>query len=125
MAKKDNFAKGKIGEQIACSYLKNKGYQIIETNFQNRFGEIDLICAKGKKIFFVEVKLKIGDDFGSPEEMINKRKIYQLEKMAQIFLQERNILDYSSLQLDAVCIVLNKSLKLTRISHYPNIKMEV
>lgn len=35
---------GKIGEDIACKFLTNKGYRIIERNFRRKWGEIDIIC---------------------------------------------------------------------------------
>ncbi|MDP3764699.1 MAG: YraN family protein [bacterium] len=37
---------GKAGEDIACKYLKNKGYKIIERNFRRKWGEIDIVCLK-------------------------------------------------------------------------------
>ena len=37
---------GKIGEDIACKYLKDRGYKIIERNFRKTWGEIDIICLK-------------------------------------------------------------------------------
>lgn len=37
---------GKIGEDIACKYLKDKGYKIIERNFRRKWGEIDIVCLK-------------------------------------------------------------------------------
>ena len=35
---------GRLGEDIACKYLKNKGYKVIERNFRRKWGEIDIIC---------------------------------------------------------------------------------
>ena len=35
---------GIIGEKVACDYLKNKGYTIIERNFRCKMGEIDIIA---------------------------------------------------------------------------------
>lgn len=40
---------GKIGEDIAYKYLKDKGYTVIERNFRRKWGEIDLVCSKNKK----------------------------------------------------------------------------
>lgn len=37
---------GRVGEDIACKYLQNKGYQIIERNFRRKWGEIDIVCRK-------------------------------------------------------------------------------
>jgi putative endonuclease len=42
---------GKIGEDIACKYLKSKGYKIIERNFRRKWGEIDIVCKKRSGIF--------------------------------------------------------------------------
>ncbi|WP_394896049.1 YraN family protein, partial [Clostridium baratii] len=44
--KKYNKDIGNYGEDLASSYLINKGYKIIDRNFSNRFGEIDIICSK-------------------------------------------------------------------------------
>ena len=38
---------GEKGEAIAIDYLKDSGYNILQTNFRSKFGEIDII-AKNK-----------------------------------------------------------------------------
>jgi len=48
---------GKIGEDIACEYLVDNKYKIIERNFRQKWGEIDIIAkAPNKTLVFVEVK---------------------------------------------------------------------
>lgn len=122
-----NFQTGKNGEEIARKHLAKKGYRIVQSNFRSRFGEIDIIATKDKKLAFVEVKLKIGEQFGSPEEMINKGKIAKIKIMAEIFLQSNPeiINNYSSLQIDAICIVLNNDQSVKRITHWENISNEM
>ena len=34
---------GTIGEKIAQNYLKNREYEILETNFYTKKGEIDIV----------------------------------------------------------------------------------
>lgn len=121
--KQFNFQKGKLGEKIAKDFLVKKNYKIIQTNFQNRFGEIDLIAADGQTLVFVEVKLKIGEDFGFPEEMISPRKIHQIENQAQVFLQQnpRISVQYPQQRIDAICIVTDQNNNIKRINHYQNI----
>src|SRR3990172_12348463 len=80
---------GRTGELLAEKFLREKGYRILERNFLTKFGEIDLICAKDELLIFVEVKLKKGEDFGSPEEMISPQKIKQVQRIAQLFLLKR------------------------------------
>lgn len=121
--KQQNFEVGRLGEKIAAEFLAKKGYRILQKNFRTRFGEIDLIAVKDGKLVFVEVKLKVGEDFGTPEEMIGPGKIARIEKTAQSFLMIKPEYEslYTSYQIDAVCIVLDAGAQVKRISQYENI----
>lgn len=121
--KQKNYEVGKLGEKIAENFLTKRGYKLIARNFSTRFGEIDLIVCRDKKLIFVEVKLKIGEDFGTPEEMINSHKIGQIEMTGQTFLMKYPEYDkfYESLQIDAICIVMDENKEVERINHYENI----
>ena len=85
---------GFIGEDLATEALKKKDYQILERNFSNKFGEIDIIAkdktrsaSSGQDILvFVEVKTKKGEEFGSPEEMINTKKLWKIRNMANLYM---------------------------------------
>jgi len=121
--KRFNRERGKKGEAVAEKYLRDKGYKFLERNFSTRFGEIDLIFTKGNVLVFVEVKLKIGEDFGTPEEMITKSKIFQIERIGQIFLKKNKEIaeKYDSFRIDAVAVVLDGLGEVKRINHYENI----
>lgn len=97
---------GKEGEQRAWDYLTGLGWKTIERNFQNRWGEIDLIMGYEDWVIFVEVKYKKDDRMGKPEEMINRRKIRQIKLIGQLFLEKKENLKYKNcrLRIDAVCI---------------------
>ena len=71
--KEFNLQTGKIGEDIAKKYLEEKGYKIIEQNCRTRYGEIDLVAKDGRDLIFVEVRTKRGENFGTPEESLNKK----------------------------------------------------
>ena len=47
---------GKYGETIAADYLINNGYEILDRNFQTRYGEVDIIWQKDDMIIFFEIK---------------------------------------------------------------------
>jgi len=64
-----------MGERFAREYLEEKGYKIIEQNYKTKYAEIDLVARKGKELVFVEVRTKKGEDFGTPEETINNKKM--------------------------------------------------
>lgn len=121
--KQYNYQKGRAGEELARDYLTKKGFKIIVSNFYTRFGEIDLIMVDSEVLVFVEVKAKVGEDFGLPEEMITNKKIVQIKNMAKIFVQKNQVLvrKYPAWRLDAVCLVLNKNQEVKRIRHYENL----
>ena len=123
MDKTQNKLTGGLGEEEASRYLQKKGYQILETNFNTRYGEIDLICVNNNKLIFVEVKAKIGDSYGAPEEMISKRKINQITRTAQSYLLKNKSVanKYSQFRVDAICVVFNDIKEIARINHYENI----
>ncbi len=78
---------GEHGEVLARQYLKAKGYQILEANFRNKIGEIDLIVREGRTICFVEVKTRRSLQQGQPYEAVHPWKIRKLSQMAAIYLK--------------------------------------
>lgn len=114
--KNQNKVTGNKGEELAAAYLEKKGYRIIERNFRTRFGEIDIICWDDQTLVFVEVKTKIGHDFGEPEEMVNKSKIGKVKRMGEVYLQDKGLV--VPCRVDVVAIVLGGIDVVERIDHY-------
>ena len=54
---------GSYTENIAATYLLNNGYSILDRNYRNKFGEIDIICQKDNIIIFVEIKSRYTNSF--------------------------------------------------------------
>jgi putative endonuclease len=109
---------GNHGEDLAVVFFMQKGFRIIERNWLCRLGEIDLIMTKDRTIVFVEVKLKIGEDWGTPEEMLNAGKLARVERVANAFLVINPKYKELARRIEAVCIVLNQDKTINRISHY-------
>ena len=84
--KRENKITGKRGEDIALADLLKKGYRLLIRNFRNKFGEIDLVMEDGQTVVFIEVKTRVGDDFGLPEEEVTERKFAQVRRMGEVFL---------------------------------------
>lgn len=82
---------GKIGEDRATEYLKNKGYEILERNFHSRFGEVDIIARIGECIVFLEVKTRKSIAYGRPSEFVTPKKIEKIIKTAMIYLENREV----------------------------------
>ena len=47
---------GKEKEELACGYLRDKGYEIITCNYWCRGAELDIVAKDGEYLVFVEVK---------------------------------------------------------------------
>ncbi len=114
-----NLATGKFGEEIAKNYLEEKGYKIIEQNYKTKYAEIDLIAKKADEMVFVEVRTKRGEDFGTPEETINNKKLRKLWGNARAYTAWKKW--QGSYRVDAVCVVLRYDNTMERINHYENI----
>ena len=123
MTKIFNRKVGREGEEIAAKFLLDKGYKILERNYYTRFGEIDLVVSKNGVLTFIEVKLKHGDDFGTPEEMIGGFKLSQVQRMAEFYLMDKPKMAeiYKTYLIDAVCVVTSEDGEVERINHYENL----
>ena len=110
---------GKIGEEIAKEFLKKQGYKIIEQNYKTKYAEIDLVTQNKKCLVFVEVRTKVGENFGTPEETINKKKMRKLLGNAMSYTAIKKW--SSSFRIDAVCIVLKPDYSVERLNHYESI----
>ena len=116
---------GKIGEEMAKEYLEKQGYKILEQNYRTKYAEIDLVARKSaglfglKKLVFVEVRAKIGENFGSPEDTINKAKLKKVLQNAKAYAAFNKW--QGPCRIDAICIVLNQDFSVRRLNHYENI----
>jgi putative endonuclease len=77
---------GKEGEDVAVSYLIDKGYTIVDTRYKAVGVEIDIIAEKDDTISFIEVKTRKSDAYGFPEEYVNKAKAKRIIRGANFFL---------------------------------------
>lgn len=119
MSKEFNLATGKRGEEIAKEFLEKKGYKIYEQNYKTKYGEIDLVGRKGRELIIIEVRTKTGENFGTPEESLTKKKIKKVWLNALAYVGKNSWKgDY---RVDAVCIVLKYGGGVERLEHYENI----
>jgi len=111
---------GDFGEKIARDYLKKKRYKILAKNFKRKWGEIDIVAKKKRKIIFVEVKTILEQEGFLPEDEIDWKKKKQLRKMAQIYLSANKIPLSRPYQIDVVAIEITPDFKKTKIRHHKN-----
>lgn len=74
------------GENYAAKYLKQKGYKILNRNFNVKFAEVDIIAQKGEILAFVEVKQRKTTSFGLPREAVGPEKQKKIRKAASLYM---------------------------------------
>ena len=74
---------GRLGEDYACQWLRERNWRILARNWRSRFGELDIIALDPEAILvFVEVKTRRTGRFGSPEQAVGPRKQTHLRRAA-------------------------------------------
>ena len=111
---------GKKGEEMAEKYLVDQGFRILDRNFQNRYGEIDIVAKDKDTLVFVEVKTRHSERFGKPEEAVTPSKIKKIIKAGQYYRNLKNNLPEGE-RIDVVAIVLNNDEGLKRIELIKNV----
>jgi uncharacterized protein (TIGR00252 family) len=71
-------ATGRRAEAAAADYLRRHGFCVLECNWRTRWCEIDIVASKGDVVYFVEVKYRRRDDWGSGLEYVTHRKLRQM-----------------------------------------------
>jgi len=101
-----NTEKGKIAENIACKYIEDKNYLILERNYRTRRGEIDIIAKNNNYIVFIEVKYRKDTENGYPRESVTKLKQNKIKKTAVNYIVRNNIIN-ANFRFDVIEILGN------------------
>ena len=94
---------GKSGEDLACQELQRRGYAILARGYRSRFGEIDIVAKHGDTTVFVEVKARVGEDFGGGAAAVTPLKQRRITQMAVDYLS-RNKLHDTPCRFDVVTV---------------------
>lgn len=103
--------RGQNGEELACAYLVQQNYQILERNFTCKQGEIDIIAFdnKNKELVFVEVKSRTSSEYGLPSEAVGKIKKRHVIRVAKYYCYIMNLYN-SFIRFDVIEIFLKQNL---------------
>lgn len=97
---------GKLGEEMAVTYLKEKGYTVLHRNWRYGHWEIDIIASFNNILHFIEVKTRRTNTFGFPEDDVSKKKVRFLMSSAEEFLYQYPV--WKIIQFDILSVTLNK-----------------
>jgi len=99
--------KRKVGtdkEFLASAFLEKQGVTILERNYRNRSGEIDLIGREGEYLVFFEVKYRCNADMGHPEEAVGYAKQRQICRVADYYRCVRRLPLETAVRYDVIAI---------------------
>lgn len=94
---------GKWGEDLAASFLKEKGYQIIERDWKSGHHDLDIVAKDGNTLVIVEVKTRRNRLFGDPEEAIDYKKRKSLQSAINHYVKTHRF--GSIVRFDIISIV--------------------
>ena len=92
-------------EAKAAEFLKKQGYEILDCNYQDRYGEIDLVARDGDYLVFVEVKYRSNLKIGYPEEAVTDKKQQKIRHGARYYLYRHDYSEDTPCRFDVVSIL--------------------
>jgi len=92
-------------EELACNYLKQNGFTIVERNFYSRHGEIDIIAREVDCLVFVEVKYRRTTRYGTPQEAVTLKKQQAIRYTAKYYLYKNGLTDKEKDRFDVIGIL--------------------
>lgn len=115
---------GAWGEKIACAYLVEKGYRVLETNAKEKWGELDIVAvSRDKTLVFVEVKTVSEPAYGNitAENQITFSKMTKFQRTASLYAgsHQELIKDKKGWRLDVIAIT--KFGEKHEVRHYENV----
>lgn len=110
---------GKYGEDLACDYLRSKGYTVLERNYKIKIGELDIIARQADLLVCVEVKTRKSLSYGYGLESITWKKRQTIRKLAEYYyavLREPGL----KVRIDVIDILLDAEGSLQQLRHIEN-----
>ena len=81
---------GREAEDLAASYLQQKGFNILVRNYRYQKAEIDIIAQRGHCLAFVEVKARKSSSYGYPETFVSPAKQALIREAAENYIIEQD-----------------------------------
>lgn len=103
---------GKLGgEDIAADFVGSLGWIVLERNWRNRYGELDLVgvdphTTDGPTLVVVEVKTRASRTFDDPVMAVTPDKLARMRRLARTWLagQERR---WRQIRFDVISVQLD------------------
>lgn len=120
---------GKLGEDVACEYLRRHRFIIRDRNYAKKTGELDIIAEKEDTLHFVEVKTVLADEFPlaenkgedvyDPSLNLHEAKVRKVARTGEWYVLEKHW--EGEWQVDGCLVWLRRRDGIARVSYLPQI----
>jgi putative endonuclease len=124
MAENQHISIGRLGEDIVEGYLKNRGFLILDRNYRQKWGELDILAQKDGVLHFVEVKAgswnrvewpQDGEELHRPEDHVHTNKRSRLARVIETYLKEKRVPEEKEWSVDLAVVLVNKETRQARV----------
>lgn len=98
---------GNQAEQLARHYLEKNGLCFVASNYRITGGEIDLIMIDADYLVFIEVKMRVSQDYGCILEIITPNKKQRIIRTAKHYLLTQDQTERVDCRFDVIGITQN------------------
>ena len=96
---------GRQGEDLAVTFLENKGYRILDRNWKLGDLELDIVAQQDDEVVFIEVKTRSSLAWGNPEDAVDELRKRRLTAAANAYIKFKRL--DNPFRFDVIAIVLN------------------
>jgi putative endonuclease len=124
---------GKIGENIAVSFLVKQGFSVIERNYSTRHGELDIIATKDTTLHCIEVKsVKVRELTDNsiahlavrPEDNLTPSKWSKILVAFEEYKKHTGVPHELAHQIDLACVYIDTEKREGRVKLIQNVNSE-
>ena len=99
------------GEKLAARFYEQRGYEVLETNYRFKRGEVDFIALSKDEnlLVFVEVKNRRRKDYGGPETFVSPQQQERIRETAEEYIYAINW--HKDIRFDIACVDSNEKVE--------------
>ena len=90
---------------IACDFLKEQGYSIVERDYHSRIGEIDIVAKHREYLVFCEVRTCKNRTGIHPSLSVTAKKIEKLRILGEHYLSQKSLMHLQT-RFDVIAVQL-------------------
>jgi putative endonuclease len=95
---------GRRAEELAATFLRDAGCEIVQCNYRRRLGELDIIARHGGVLVVAEVRTRASAAYGGAAASVDRRKQRRIARAASQLLQQRRDLACLPVRFDVIVV---------------------